>query len=704
MTRLLFYPGTFLLLALGPLRAQEPTSDAAPNQFEPNPYAADSLAPSAPPVTMIKVEFRGATVFTEEELREVVAEQLGGIAANGLTPAAADDTAFFLAIFYRKHGYSQVEVIERIDANGSLVLNIEEGPLTTVGETNFEGNKFVDAETLKGYLLGATYERLSEGGDDIPFIEGDILTGVERIRGYYLSEGFLDSEIEEPKIDISPDGRQATISVNLQEGTRYLVGPISVEGDLVFRTKAPQSALDDLLAKYKGLPYTSTQVLNLRRAIVFFYKQRGYFKVGITASSDPTAAVEGLVPVRLNVDSGALYRFDGVSQKGLDRLRPSFLRRRFGRLSGQVYDPEKVGEVFQEMMRTGLFTRLQVHQKAVEGDAVRLELIVEEAKSKELGFSLGYGTFEGAFVGISAGERNLFGTGRSLTGGVEVSQRYRSGEILFHDQWFLESNYDFRLRLNTLTTDYEGYTISQTGLKGALSRKITEHLEVSAFLQGRQATVTSAGIEPIFLGPLDYVVTSPGVSLSLDYRDGDSPLNPRKGWIATASLEAASSALGGDLDYVRATYRATYYIPLGERYLLALGARGGLVSTSGGRLSLPIDERFFNGGSRSVRSFAERELGPHDRNGYPVGGQSFATYNVEFVYPITGGLQGAVFLDAGSVGTDGLQGINDLRYGVGAGLRYGLPVGPLRLDYGINPAPRDGEASGAFHFSFGFAF
>ncbi len=703
MKRRIFFTCAAALLALASVRSQQSASIPEPAPFQPNPMAAEPLAPvpEVPPEAAVRVDFRGATAFAEDELRKAVADQLGGIASSGLTPAAADDTAFFLAIYYRKHGYSQVEVEEQIAGN-RLILNISEGPLTSIGETRFEGNAFVDDETLKGYLLGATYERLSEAGDSIPYIEGDILTGVGRIRGYYLSEGFLDAVVDEPQIDIVAGGTKANITILIEEGTRYLISPIILEGDLVFRTKAPKSELDEISAKYEGQPYTTTQVTNLRRAVVFFYKKRGYFKTAIETVSDPKQAVEGHVPVQLMVDSGALYRFDGVTTEGLDRLRESFLRRRFRGLTGQIYDPDKVGEIFKEMMRTGLFKRLQVNQKATDGDEVRLDLVVEEAKAKELGFSLGYGTFEGPFVGFSAGERNLFGTGRSLTGSVEVSQRYRSGELVFHDPWFLETKYDLRLRLNTLTNNYEGYSKSEIGLRGVLSRKITEHLELSAFLQGRQATVTSTGIAPEFLGPTDYVITSPGFSLSLDYRD--SPLNPRSGWIVTTSLELASSGLGGDLDYLRGTYRASYYIPIAKRFLLALGARGGLISTSGGRLSLPIDERFFNGGSRSVRSFAERELGPQDPNGYPVGGQSFATYNAEFVYPIVGGLEGAVFLDAGSVGTDGLEGIGDLRYGVGAGLRYALPVGPLRLDYGINPSPRAGEAFGAFHFSFGFAF
>ena len=126
---------------------------------------------------------------------------------------------------------------------------------------------------------------------------------------------------------------------------------------------------------------------------------------------------------------------------------------------------------------------------------------------------------------------------------------------------------------------------------------------------------------------------------------------------------------------------------------------------------IPIDERFFDGGSTTVRSFAERDLGPHN-NGYPIGGDFFTVFNVEYTFPIFGELQGAAFVDAGNLlpnvdnyFADGVSaGLEDMRYAIGLGLRYKLPVGPIRLDYGYNPDRHQGEDTGAFHFSFGFAF
>ena len=91
--------------------------------------------------------------------------------------------------------------------------------------------------------------------------------------------------------------------------------------------------------------------------------------------------------------------------------------------------------------------------------------------------------------------------------------------------------------------------------------------------------------------------------------------------------------------------------------------------------------------------------------GNPLGGEFFTVFNVEYTFPIYGELLGAVFVDAGNLLPEASNpSLDDMRYGIGPGLRYNLPIGPIRLDYGVNPNPRKDEARGAFHFSFGFAF
>jgi len=135
---------------------------------------------------------------------------------------------------------------------------------------------------------------------------------------------------------------------------------------------------------------------------------------------------------------------------------------------------------------------------------------------------------------------------------------------------------------------------------------------------------------------------------------------------------------------------------------LALGARAGALQPIAP--SIPIDLRFFNGGATTVRSFSERQLGPKDKGGNPLGGEFFTAQNIEFTFPVREGFQGAVFVDAGNLTGWDSAGFGDMRCALGLGIRYALPVGPLRIDYGVNPDRREDEDFGALHISFGAAF
>ena len=107
-----------------------------------------TLARAASPAN---VSFAGAQSFPAEELRRTLAEQLNDIAVSGLTPARADDAAWFLGSFYRKQGFPNAEVT--FDIRGSqLVLNVKEGMRTVVHSLTFAGNRSFPDKTLYEYV------------------------------------------------------------------------------------------------------------------------------------------------------------------------------------------------------------------------------------------------------------------------------------------------------------------------------------------------------------------------------------------------------------------------------------------------------------------------------------------------------------------------------------------------------------------------
>src|SRR5882762_665079 len=107
------------------------------------------------------LEIRGATAFKKEELRSVLKEEIATIHDFGLTAARADDAAFFLELFYRKHGYAKVDVHYSIEGGSRLVLDVTEGPQAILGTIDFVGNNHVPAAKLFEYVVGPTRERFS---------------------------------------------------------------------------------------------------------------------------------------------------------------------------------------------------------------------------------------------------------------------------------------------------------------------------------------------------------------------------------------------------------------------------------------------------------------------------------------------------------------------------------------------------------------
>jgi outer membrane protein insertion porin family len=673
------------------------------------------------------IEFRGQQAFTEKELRSALKEEITTIEDFGLIPARADDMAFFLEVFYRKHGYAKVNVHYVIESGSRMRLDISEGPRFMLRTIVFDGNAREPADKLFEYMVGPTRERYSQLEKNLPFVAADMEEGVHLVQRFYVAEGFLDVVVDPPRYKFHEQSTEVDVVVPAHEGRQYFFGSISFLGRTVYGAEALRGQISDLLQR----PYTDARVADIPRRLEAYFKARGYYDVKVEAAGAREEAENGRVPVQIVVSPGPVYHFDGVTVNGLKRLHPSFVTKRFTRLEGKTYSPDVLDERFRTLMKTGQFNVLQIKPVPVDGHLLRLDISAEEAKSKEFGFWAGFDTYEGALAGVQVGDRDLFGYGRPVTASIEVSQRSYRGEILYEDPFFLDTDFVFTARAFALTFGYDGYTKFELGGRFELSRKITKYDEVALTFSARHVKITDSQIRPSFLlGPEDYQVDTIGLSNTLDFRE--SPyVNPR-GFLINNTLDVASSALGSDIEYIRGTMRVGYYLPFGPKPLtpgvvadepagtpfqrwfrqssIAFGARVGVIhslTTSGPdeATAIPIDERFFNGGAATVRSFGERDLGPHDNHGHPVGGEFFTVFNVEYTFPIFGELQGAIFSDAGNLlPTSEDVGLNNMRYAIGAGLRYKLPVGPIRLDYGINPDPRPDEDFGAFHFSFGFAF
>jgi outer membrane protein assembly factor BamA len=180
----------------------------------------------------------------------------------------------------------------------------------------------------------------------------------------------------------------------------------------------------------------------------------------------------------------------------------------------------------------------------------------------------------------------------------------------------------------------------------------------------------------------------------------DDPFNAKKGSFFSSDLQYAPGLIG-DVNYLKSYNQYLRFRPFGK-YLWASAVKIGLATDLPGRI---VTERFFAGGSYTVRGFKKDQVGPKLPDGTPAGGEGLFVLNQEFRFPIWKWFGGAVFYDAGNV-YSGVGDFNpfDLRHSIGLGLRLNSPFGIARLDYGINLSPEDDEPRGVLHFALGQAF
>src|SRR6266567_8286723 len=351
------------------------------------------------------IEFRGQQAFDEKTLRSALKEEITTIDDYGLSPARADDLAFFLEVFYRKHGYAKVNVHYAIDSQNRLRLDIAEGPLVTLSKVIFEGNINESADKLFEYVVGPTRERYSKLQKTLPFVAADMQEGANLAHRFYVAEGFLDSVVDPPRYVFHDQTNQVDVIIPIHEGRQYFFGSISFTGQAIYDAETLRGQMSDLLQQ----PYTDARVADIPRRIEAYYKARGYFDAKVDATAAPEEAANGRIPVQVVIAAGPVYHFDSVTVSGLDRLHPSFVVKRFSKLEGKTYSPDVLDERFRTLMKTGLFNLLQIKPVPVDGHLLRLDISAEEAKSKELGFLVGYGTYEGGIDGVKNRESDLLG-------------------------------------------------------------------------------------------------------------------------------------------------------------------------------------------------------------------------------------------------------------------------------------------------------
>ncbi len=606
--------------------------------------------------------------------------------------------------------------VEELDQNRvAVTININEGRVARIRRINIVGAEQIPADEIKDQLnlIDRKGWRLFTKRNQ--YSKQKLEADVEVIRSYYLDRGFHDFQVLSTNVDISPNKQNIFISIAIEEGPRYTFG------DTVLEVAEENEELADLITIEPGEPFSRRVVNETRAAIADFYADNGYAFVEVRPVYDVDRE-NRVVSTVLTVDPKQRVYVRRIDITGNSYTRDEVIRREMRQFEGAWYSASAVRRSRERLNRLGFFGAVTIETPPVPGttDQVDLNVVVEERETGSIQLSAGYSDADGALVGISYQQRNLLGTGRELDVDVNNSDAASVASISYINPYYTADGISRGITLsqrevNSAEVNTAEYILDTTS--GELSYRIpiaeTNSLNLGIAFERLKLESTDE-TPPEFLPIIedhpesdDFVLT---LGVSKDTRN--DYFFPVRGGVAAFSTEV--TVPGSDFEYYKLNLDGAYYIPLGGEFALKTGAGIGYGDGYGDSsdIGLPFFKNYYAGGSKSVRGYDGRSLGPRDSGltPQPTGGDRRVLVNMEFLLPPFGGgtskdKRFGLFVDGGMVWGPGEDiELGDLRYSAGVVFNWFSPIGPFSLSYGEPLNAEDGDDIENFQISFGTLF
>lgn len=607
----------------------------------------------------------------------------------------ADDAAFFLKRLLVRAGHADAKVDWDLPGGDVIRLRAYPGTRYLYGEIKADYLGPLSQEDLENYFLQPIVDTEIVEQKKAPYIVEYDERGADNVANYLKSQGYWKAEVTLVNAKYNRTERRVNIQLKVRPGTLYKLAPPIFEG-------ADQKAIAEITAdyaKYIGTVATTQNIAGIRTAVKDYYRNSGYQFARIFRSAKFIGDKERL---KFRIIPGLRYTIDDVYITGNSKTKTRKIKRFFNSLRHEYYDESQVDEVQRKILATGAFSSAIITPIKSADGTLDLEVTIQEADAKSVSGYTGFGTFEGLILGASYTDLNFHGNLLRFNARGEFSNRGFLGETSITEPFFAGEPIQLSARLFLLQRIFEGYEKKELGIETSFTWIPKKEYSTRLYLGASYVDVTEDGLTPAELGPEGYLHTKIGIEQTIDLRD--SAILPTKGFHGEGLLEFGTVSGSASTSYIKANLDTSYRSQLGEKNIFVTSFSAGGVKP-GDDSNLPIDLRVFSGGSDSLRSFDERELGPRSLSNDPLGGQAYWVASAEYIRSISDPIKGVLFFDMGQVYQDFADfGFSNPSYAIGAGIRIDLPIGPVRLEYGHNLNPQSGEPSGTIHFAIGTTF
>lgn len=619
-----------------------------------------------------------------------------------------------LLTLYRLKGRFAVtvepKIIQLAQNRVDLVYEITEGDSTEVLSVRFVGNKEFSDRRLRSVVetKGSAWYRFFSSNT---VYDPDRLTlDRELLRRFYLAEGFADFRVNSAVAELTPDRKDFFITYTVDEGVRYALGDIKVVAQLR-DLKAEQ--IRSVIELKPGKWYNVTEVDKAVDAVTDRVGELGYAFVDVRPRVKRNRDKK-LIDVTFEVKEGPRVFVERIDISGNVRTLDKVIRREFRLVEGDAFNSAKVRRSRQRLRNLDFFESINVEQVPGSApDKAVVKVDVQEKSTGSISLGGGYSSSVGPLGEVRLEERNFLGRGQRV--GLKLSIAGSRSQIEFGltEPYFMDREVTAGMDIFHVRQDLQdtsSINLSRTGLRFRAGYRLTEDLVQSWRYTIRRLKIDDVpnSAAELIKGEIgtDYI-SEVGHILNLDKRD--NKINPTNGY--NINLQTDVAGLGGTLSHLRNTLRGSYFYPIADEWILALGGKAGYIVGLG--KDVHFQERYYVGGD-DLRGFETAGIGPRDRPSEDaLGGEWMYTGSIALNFPLglptELGVSGRVFTDFGSSGHVSLSDANtqdsgSVRLSTGVGMTWNSPFGPLGLDAGFPIVKESYDQTELFRVNFGTQF
>jgi outer membrane protein insertion porin family len=659
--------------------------------------------------SIASITFKGNDKLKTEDLEQGL-EQAGMVEGRIFNVAVQESVERDIKNTYLSMGrYSATvdTITEELDQNRvAITVDINEGRVARIKKINIIGAEAIPAKKLKDEMLLKEKRGMRLFSRQDQYSKQQLEADLESIRSYYLNRGYHEFEIVSSNVEISPNKQNIFIGITVEEGELFSFGESVVEIEGV--EEDIEAELQELITIETGQPF-SRQVVNETRSILsdrFADDRYAFVDVRPVFNADKDTQVVDIV---FSIIPNQRVHVRRIDISGNQYTRDEVIRRELRQFEGAWYSASAIRRSKERLQRLGIFGSVQIETPPVAGttDEVDMKVLVTELDTGSILLSAGFSDEDGVLLGVEFEQRNLVGTGKTLSLKFNNSDAVKLAVISYTDPYHTQDGISRGFHLTSrevdsrevdtaayiLNTDAFGvlYKIPIAETNTVNLGAAFERIELEATPETPPEYLTLINSKP----KGDNVILTTG--LSKDNRD--EFFFPTRGAVGSASLELA--APGSDYEYYKFELQGAYYQPLGEKLTIKGGAGIGVGDGFGDSSEdgLPFFKNYFAGGAKSVRGYNARSLGPKDTGltPSPIGGDTRVLANIEVLFPAYGAgntkdKRFGIFADSGMVygNTEDVD-LGNLRYSTGVFFNWFSAIGPFTVSYGypIDEQPDD---------------